>query len=377
MERLARLAALVLLLSSSAVAQVLDFDAVCGTPPCAIGTLYSASGVGIAPDTTQIVAAGTNGLTGVNGGRYLSVATFPYQVTATLARQATFASITLSRANTSSATVIVQVTALRSGSPVGNATATLTSVNTWSTANLSIIGGFDSLVIAAAGGANLTFGIDNLQFGGTCGGFTDVSPLDNFCNATEWLANRLITLGCAPGQYCPGQSVSRAAMALLLQRLGTSLAPAFRFATGFLLGDFQTAVHLCETTEYRVIGSPRVATAQAAMIGSAASALKVLSAQIAYSTDGGATWTLPGASSYIPHSIDPNRAVSWMEHTPPVALESGQPYRFAVRVIHQTGYGPTDPVATARAECELLVRIENANPSTAPFDPASAAGQQP
>ena len=58
-----------------------------------------------------------------------------------------------------------------------------------------------------------------------------------------------------------------------------------------------------------------------------------------------------------------------MEHTPPIALESGQAYRFAVRVVHQTGYGPTDPVATVRAECELLVRIENINPSTAPFDP--------
>jgi hypothetical protein len=370
---LARLAALVVFLSSSAVAQILDFEAVCGAPPCAIGTLYIPSGVGIAPNTTQIVAAGTNGLTGINGGKYLSVAAFPYQISVTLARQATFASISFSRASTSSGAQTVQVTALKAGTPVGNTTVTLTNVDTWSPANLSIAGGFDSLFIDAVGGANLTFGIDNLQLGGTCNGFGDVSPLDSFCNATEWLANRLITLGCATGQYCPGQNVSRAAMALFMQRLGNSLAPEFRyFATG-TTNDFQTPLFLCETSDYRVIGGPKVATAQVAMIGSAASATKVLGARIAHSVDEGATWTNSGGF-YMPHSIDPNRAVSWMEHAlPPIALEPGRSYRFAVRVFHVVGYGTTDAVATARADCELVVRIENASSTTiAPFDPTAA-----
>ena len=94
----------------------------------------------------------------------------------------------------------------------------------------------------------------------------------------------------------------------------------------------------------------------------------MLSAQIVYSSDGGATWTSPSVAPYMPHSIDPNRSVSWMEHTSPLSLESGRAYRFAVRVANQTGYGPTDNAATVRAECELLVRIENTVSPTAPFD---------
>jgi hypothetical protein len=366
--RLVRRIAMLALLSAPAFGQVLDFDAACGSPPCAAGTAYSASGIAFVPGATQIVAGGTNGLTGVNGPHFLLVAAPPYQATVTLAREATFVGVTLARATSSAPTVVVQLTALKGGAPVGSTTVTLTDVNQWKTANLSLPIGFDTLVIGGTGGGELTFGVDNLQFGGTCSSFADVSPADMFCNAAEWLANRSVTLGCAPGQFCPSQPVTRAAMALFLERLGTSLAPAFRYATDFFLGDFQAPAFLCSTSEYRVLGSPRIATANAAMIGSSASVLKVLSAQIVFSTDAGATWNAPPAGAFMPHSIDPNHAVSWMEHTPPLALESGRAYRFAVRVVSQTGYGPSDAAATARAECELLVRIENANGASAPFD---------
>ena len=357
------------LLTAPALGQVLDFDTACGDPPCSAGTAYAPSGISIAPGATQIVAGGTNGLTGISGPRFLLVGA-PYQVTLTLSRQATFASVSLARAASSATTVVVQVSALKAGLPAGSTAVTLTAVNQWQTANLSLPGGFDTLVIGASGGGDLTFGVDNVQFGGTCSGFADVSPADAFCNAAEWLANRSVTLGCAAGQFCPSQPVTRAAMALFLQRLGTALVPAFRYATDFLLGDFQAPAFMCSTAEYRVIGYPRLATAQATVIGALPSALKVLSAQIVLSSDGGATWTSPSVAPYMPHSIDPNRTVSWMEHTAPLSLESGRAYRFAVRVANQTGYGPTDNAATVRAECELLVRIENAISATAPFDAA-------
>lgn len=367
MKGIVRSVALLALACAPAFGQVLDFDSACGVPPCAAGTAYAASGITVVPGGTQVVAGGTSGLTGINGARFLLVGA-PHQVTFGLSRQATFASVSLARAASSASIVVVQLTALKAGVPAGSTSVTLTAVDEWQTANLFVPGGFDSLVIGASGGGDLTFGVDNVQFGGTCSGFADVAPGDSFCNAAEWLANRSVTLGCAAGQFCPSQPVTRAAMALFLNRLGTALVPAFRYATDFFLGDFQAPAFMCATPDFRVVGHPRLATAQATMIGALPSALKVLSAQIVASSDGGATWATPSVAPFMPHSIDPNHTVSWMEHTAPLALEAGRAYRFAVRVVNQTGYGPTDAAATVRAECELLVRIENAIGATAPFD---------
>lgn len=59
-----------------------------------------------------------------------------------------------------------------------------------------------------------------------CGGFTDVLTSDSFCNSSEWLKNRGITLGCTATQYCPSQTVTRAQMALFMQRLGDAISLA-------------------------------------------------------------------------------------------------------------------------------------------------------
>lgn len=57
-----------------------------------------------------------------------------------------------------------------------------------------------------------------------CAGFTDVddtSPAHApFCANVEWIRNRGITLGCAPGLYCPDDPVTRLQMAAFLNRLG-------------------------------------------------------------------------------------------------------------------------------------------------------------
>lgn len=62
----------------------------------------------------------------------------------------------------------------------------------------------------------------------TCTGassFTDVATGDIFCTDAAWLANRGVTLGCDTGLFCPNANVSRAQMALFMQRLGTVLSP--------------------------------------------------------------------------------------------------------------------------------------------------------
>jgi len=61
-----------------------------------------------------------------------------------------------------------------------------------------------------------------------CDIFTDVLATDSFCNSVQWLKNREITQGCVAGQYCPGSNVTRAQMALFMNRLGTALSPLLR-----------------------------------------------------------------------------------------------------------------------------------------------------
>lgn len=56
--------------------------------------------------------------------------------------------------------------------------------------------------------------------------FTDVEVTDIFCTDVQWLKNRGVTLGCGDGTtYCPGDSVSRASMALFMKRLAEKVVP--------------------------------------------------------------------------------------------------------------------------------------------------------
>ncbi len=48
--------------------------------------------------------------------------------------------------------------------------------------------------------------------------FTDVSPTDSFCRHVHYLAAQNVTLGCTPTQYCPGQTITRDAMASFIAK---------------------------------------------------------------------------------------------------------------------------------------------------------------
>ena len=59
-----------------------------------------------------------------------------------------------------------------------------------------------------------------------CDTFTDVLATDSSCPAVQWLKNRQVTLGCTSAtQYCPSNNVTRAQMALFMNRLGKVLSP--------------------------------------------------------------------------------------------------------------------------------------------------------
>jgi hypothetical protein len=60
-----------------------------------------------------------------------------------------------------------------------------------------------------------------------CAGFGDVDDSSPFCASVDWMKNRQVTLGCGDGtNYCPGDPVSRLAMAAFMRRLGLALTPA-------------------------------------------------------------------------------------------------------------------------------------------------------
>ena len=48
--------------------------------------------------------------------------------------------------------------------------------------------------------------------------FTDVAPTDSFCKHVHYLAAENVTLGCNATQYCPGQAITRDAMASFIAK---------------------------------------------------------------------------------------------------------------------------------------------------------------
>ena len=205
-----------------------------------------------------------------------------------------------------------------------------------------------------------------------CVGLTDVAANASFCPSVQFLKNRAITLGCTSTTYCPNDPVTRAQMALFMNRLATALEPVFVSASQ---SSAAAAVNsngvACQTASVVVGNAPRVATANAMLYHQAASAQQV-TARIVYSTDGGTTW-----ASFSPfYTLASNVAGSYVTQSPvadPKQFTVGQLVKFGIR----TGeFGATPNVATAG--CNITVRLDNRNGTSFPYDaavdPAPAMG---
>ena len=80
-------------------------------------------------------------------------------------------------------------------------------------------------MLAVGGAMALSLATSSAQ-AATCSGappFTDVSASATYCTNTEWLANRGVTLGCVGTNFCPNDPVTRASMALFMNRLADAL----------------------------------------------------------------------------------------------------------------------------------------------------------
>ncbi|HEX4883455.1 MAG TPA: S-layer homology domain-containing protein [Casimicrobiaceae bacterium] len=79
--------------------------------------------------------------------------------------------------------------------------------------------------------------------------FTDVPDVASYCTNVLWLRNAAVTVGCGTGTtYCPDDSVTRAQMALFMNRLAKTLTPEILLDTGGPpQGDLDTDVFTCRS----------------------------------------------------------------------------------------------------------------------------------
>ncbi|GIK84985.1 MAG: hypothetical protein BroJett026_04660 [Betaproteobacteria bacterium] len=355
--------------AGAANAQTLNFDDVCAAPPCAAANAYQAPwGVTLAP-AHSIVAGGVDQLVGRNGTKYLSVATAPYQATITLPRVATYASLQVSRSSLTAAGQTVSLQALRNGAPVGTPhTATLGDVDTWTVLRVNVANGFDALFVSSAfGSANRTFGIDDVRIAGHCAGFADVADSDIFCAAAEWLYNRGVTTGCTMGTYCPAAAVTRAQMALFMQRLGNAVTPVTAWgavaSAGFQYSDTPRPLNCAIVRSFDV--PKQVVLAATANISGTTSA-GAFAFRVRQSTDGGQTWSDPiGYPGLV--SVGANQFGHATFHAI-VNLFPGREYLFQGHLGTMAG-----PNQTASVSCHLIATFYDRPATEAPFDAAADA----
>lgn len=199
--------------------------------------------------------------------------------------------------------------------------------------------------------------------GAPCAGFSDVQDTDSFCTAVEWLKNRSITLGCAAGAYCPGDVVSRASMALFLNRLGTALTPRLEFVEAALGAvDPDASPTLCPTVQIPSTAYPRQALVSVAFGGQSAGDLGY-AARAMVSTDNGTSWnSLTNPANDIRESVVgaawTNTAASGV-----YAIPATQSVRFAVGVARYSGASDF-----TQARCHVTANVLNANGTSTPFD---------
>ena len=208
----------------------------------------------------------------------------------------------------------------------------------------------------------------------TCGGFTDVSPADFFCNDVEWIGNRQVTFGCTATEYCPSNFVLRAQMAAFLRRLGDALTPMIlRLQDAAFNGTYNPPLVGCVGPNpglpnppgnpgFLVVNYPRQATFMATLMNYNASATKTIQGRLVYSTTGAAGPWLSTGDFVMWQTVEPSRAVDTRPRRRAVgSRSSGTTYHFGIEA------STNELTATVSGECQLNVRIESRTGAASPF----------
>jgi hypothetical protein len=196
--------------------------------------------------------------------------------------------------------------------------------------------------------------------------FTDITQASNYCTDAEWLKNRSVTLGCTSTTlFCPNDVVTRASMALFMQRLGTALSPQVLITDdsgGTIDLDAAAPIIACQTADFATTGYPRRAFISTTFAGAAAGALQYQH-EVYYSTNGGANWT------FTNNNINRNgtSAAHWVSSNTNYVqdLNVGTNYRWGVRLGREAG---TADFGAYR--CFINVEVLNRTGTATPFDSA-------
>jgi len=212
----------------------------------------------------------------------------------------------------------------------------------------------------------------------SCVGFTDVPAASPFCPNVEWLKNRAVTFGCTSTTlYCPGDVVSRLAMAAFMNRLGKALSPEVLFReTGIgviAIPSAEPYAVRCDTADSSIAAYPRTAIVTGALSGLADANPVAWRGVVVFSTDAGATWQAPGASASSLALRASSVANQWSGTDPNAAidLQPGLAYRFGIGMLRDDLIaGTTGNFADYR--CLLTASVVNRNGTSSPFDLARA-----
>jgi len=169
--------------------------------------------------------------------------------------------------------------------------------------------------------------------------FDDIAQSDSICSNAEWLKNRGVTLGCTTNLYCPLDNVSRAQMALFMNRLAVALVPSVNVTSDTETNvDLDVTTHHCVTPQYVVTDFARtlVLIGQLSVLMDAAGAYTVA---IVYNDTGSATVFDSTANPVIERAGASSATYSHATTSGAVNLDAGNTYRFAIRTTRQGATG--------------------------------------
>ena len=196
-----------------------------------------------------------------------------------------------------------------------------------------------------------------------CAGFSDVPDTDPCCPNVQWVKNRGITIGCTTtAVYCPGDDVTRLAMAVFLNRFGNAMTPinVTSYNSNFNL-DLDANPKICSTIDY-TFTVPRTGHGIGVVGGGHPNGVS-FAVEIVESNDGGNTWTPITLRHAVTARANDRRTASAL--VPATPLLVGTSYRFALRVTRAAGSVLSD---LENWQCQLHMRLENRVSGTPPYD---------
>jgi hypothetical protein len=200
-----------------------------------------------------------------------------------------------------------------------------------------------------------------------CDVFTDVLASDPICPSVQWLKNRGITTGCTATAYCPTNNVTRAQMALFMQRMGKAISPAHVGATGGFAapaaplnpGQFQP---LCISGNVAAANHPRAVRLRGYVTVPANGPL--LNMFLIVDDNPPGPWDNANTVALVVPTPSGQQNLAWASNV--ITLAPGTDYRFGIGLSNPAGSGGT--LALGAGSCVLEGSIFNLNPDTAPFD---------